>query len=132
MSSVEIVKQYYDAFNQQKWEQMLELVHPDIIHEPNQGETRFGKEAFTRFMADMDRCYSEELKDITYYSSSDPSKVAASFTVDGIYKEGDTGFPAANGQKYVLPAAAFLELKDGQISKVTTYYNLQQWIKLVS
>lgn len=132
MSSIEIVQQYYDAFNQQNWKQMLELVHTDIIHEPNQGETRTGKEAFTAFMADMDRCYSEELKDIILYSSPDPSKVAASFIVHGIYKEGDEGFPVARGQKYVLPAAAFLELKDAQISKVTTYYNLQHWIKLVS
>lgn len=132
MDSIEIVLQYYNAFNKQEWSKMLALVHPDIVHEPNQGETRRGKEAFTAFMADMDRCYSEELKDIVLYSSSYPDKIAASFTVHGIYKEGDEGFPEAQGQSYILPAAAFLELKDGLISKVTTYYNLQQWIKLVS
>lgn len=132
MNSIETVERYYNAFNEQNWEQMLELVHPDVVHEPNQGETRIGKEAFTAFMADMDRCYSEQLKDMLLYSCSDPLKVAASFTVHGIYKEGDEGFPVAKGQNYVLPAAAFLELKDGLISKVTTYYNLQQWIKLVS
>lgn len=132
MNSIETVERYYNAFNEQNWEQMLELVHPDVVHEPNQGETRIGKEAFTAFMADMDRCYTEELKEIVLYSSSHRDKIAASFTVHGIYKEGDEGFPEANGQTYVLPAAAFLELKDGLISKVTTYYNLQQWIKLVS
>lgn len=132
MNSIETVERYYNAFNEQNWEQMLELVHPDVVHEPNQGETRIGKEAFTAFMADMDRCYSEQLKDIVLYSCSDPLKVAASCIVHGIYKEGDEGFPIAQGQNYVLPAAAFLELKDGLISKVTTYYNLQQWIKLVS
>ncbi|MBK7426601.1 MAG: nuclear transport factor 2 family protein [Saprospiraceae bacterium] len=132
MNSIEIVEKYYEAFNQQNWDAMLALVHPNIAHEPNQGESRLGKEAFTVFMADMDRCYSEELKDIVLYSSSYPEKIAASFMVHGIYKEGDEGFPEAKGQKYVLPAAAFLELRDGLISKVTTYYNLQQWIKLVS
>jgi steroid delta-isomerase-like uncharacterized protein len=132
MNSIEIVEKYYEAFNQQNWDAMLALVHPNIAHEPNQGESRLGKEAFTVFMADMDRCYSEELKDIVLYSSSYPDKIAASFMVHGIYKEGDEGFPEAKGQKYVLPAAAFLELRDGLISKVTTYYNLQQWIKLVS
>lgn len=132
MNSIEIVEKYYEAFNQQNWDAMLALVHPNIAHEPNQGESRLGKEAFTVFMADMDRCYSEELKDIVLYSSSYPDKIAACFMVHGIYKEGDEGFPEAKGQKYVLPAAAFLELRDGLISKVTTYYNLQQWIKLVS
>ncbi len=132
MKSIEIIQQYYDAFNQQNWEQMLEMVHPDIVHEPNEGESRTGKEAFTAFLADMDRCYSEELKDIVLYTSSHPDKIAASFIVHGIYKQGDEGFPEAKGQSYILPAAAFLELKNGLISKVTTYYNLQQWIKLVS
>lgn len=132
MSSNEIIQKYYDAFNNQNWEQMLKLVHPDIVHEPNQGESRTGKEAFSAFMADMDRCYSEELREIVIYSSSQPDKLAASFVVHGIYKQGDEGFPEAKGQTYVLPAAAFLEIKDGLISKVTTFYNLQQWIKLVS
>jgi steroid delta-isomerase-like uncharacterized protein len=132
MSSIEIVEKYYEAFNLQNWEQMLDLVHPDIMHEPNQGESRIGKEAFIAFMADMDRCYTEELKDIVLFSSKYPDKIAASFMVHGIYKQGDEGFPEAKGQAYILPAAAFLEVKDGLISKVTTYYNLQQWIKLVS
>ena len=53
-------------------------------------------------------------------------------TVNGIYKKGEEGLPAAHGQKYVLPAAAFLEFRDGKITRVTTYYNLTLWIKLVS
>jgi steroid delta-isomerase-like uncharacterized protein len=54
------------------------------------------------------------------------------FTVNGIYKKGEEGLPAAHGQSYVLPAAAFLEVKDGKIARVTTYYNLPLWISLVS
>jgi hypothetical protein len=32
----------------------------------------------------------------------------------------------------VLPAGAFLEVHNGKITRVTTYYNLPLWIKLVS
>jgi steroid delta-isomerase-like uncharacterized protein len=59
-------------------------------------------------------------------------RVAAEFLVHGTYKKAEAGLPEAKGQKYVLPAAAFLEVKNGKITRVTTYYNLEQWISLVS
>ncbi|NDH02287.1 MAG: isopropylmalate/homocitrate/citramalate synthase, partial [Marivivens sp.] len=34
--------------------------------------------------------------------------------------------------KYVLPAGSFMTLKDGKICRVTTYYNLADWIRQVS
>ena len=44
----------------------------------------------------------------------------------------DDGLPAANGQTYRLPAGSFFSLKDGQITRVVTYYNLADWIAQVS
>ncbi|MEM6679931.1 MAG: isopropylmalate/homocitrate/citramalate synthase, partial [Pseudomonadota bacterium] len=35
-------------------------------------------------------------------------------------------------QTYRLPAGAFLEVRDGLIARVTTYYNLKEWIRQVS
>ena len=40
--------------------------------------------------------------------------------------------PEARGQKYVLPGGAFFTLKGGRITRITTYYNLQDWIRQVS
>jgi hypothetical protein len=31
----------------------------------------------------------------------------------------------------VLPAGSFFEISDGRISRVTTYYNLRNWIRQV-
>jgi steroid delta-isomerase-like uncharacterized protein len=45
--------------------------------------------------------------------------------------QADPGFPAAHGQRYRLPAGAFFELKNGLIQRVTTYYNLQDWLAQV-
>lgn len=132
MTALETVKQYYNRFNQQDWEGMLSLVHPDIRHEPNQGEPRIGKEKFAEFMQQMDEAYEERLSDMTFFTEASGSGVAAEFVVNGIYKKADEGFPPARNQQYRLPAAAFLEVKDGKISRVTTYYNLQHWISLVS
>lgn len=132
MNALETVKQYYNYFNQQDREGMLSLVHPDKRHEPNQGEARLGKEKFSEFIKQMDEAYEEQLSDMTFFTEASGSKVAAEFVVNGLYKKADKGFPPAHNQPYKLPAAAFLEVKDGKIIRVTTYYNLQEWIQLVS
>lgn len=132
MTALETVKNYYDCFNNKDWKGMLALVHPEIKHQPNQGEERIGIELFTSFLQMMDECYEETLTEIVLLGEANNCRVAAEFIVNGIYKKGDEGSPAAHGQKYVLPAGAFLEVKDDKITRVTTYYNLPLWIKLVS
>ena len=59
------------------------------------------------------------------------NRIAAEFDVHGTYLKTDGSLPAARGQKYVVPAGSFLEIKDGKIKRVTTYYNLPQWIEMV-
>ena len=132
MKAIETVRNYYDAFNAGNWSEMISFVDDHIRHEPNQGTPRIGKALFTDFMKHMDDCYSEQLKDIVLFSSETEGRIAAEFVVHGIYKKGEEGLPEAKGQKYVLPASAFLEVKDGKITRVTTYYNLELWIQLVS
>ena len=132
MTDLQTVKAYYDAFNSRNWDEMLFLVDENIQHEPNQGKPRIGKALFTDFMKQMDESYSETLKDIVLFSSETPGRIAAEFVVHGTYKKGEEGLPPAHGQVYVLPAAAFLEVQNGKISRVTTYYNLELWIELVS
>ncbi|WP_025765322.1 nuclear transport factor 2 family protein [Dyadobacter tibetensis] len=132
MNALEIAQKYYAAFNRQDWQGMLELVHPDIQHEPNEGEARHGKAAFTEFLKMMDTSYEEVLSEMVFFTEPSGKRISVEFVVNGIYKKGDDGFPEARGQRYVLPAAAFLEVTDGKISRVTTYYNLTNWISLVS
>ncbi|MDQ6480258.1 nuclear transport factor 2 family protein [Dyadobacter sp. LHD-138] len=132
MTALDTVKQYYNFFNKKNWEGMLSLLHPEVRHEPNQGEVRVGIEKFTEFMQMMDDSYEETLTDMVFFTEPTDKRVSVEFVVNGIYKKGDEGFPEAHGQKYVLPAAAFLEVTGGKINRVTTYYNLELWIKLVS
>ncbi|CAG5073214.1 hypothetical protein DYBT9623_04717 [Dyadobacter sp. CECT 9623] len=132
MTALETVELYYDRFNNKDWKGMLALLDPEIRHEPNQGEVRIGIEKFTAFLGDMDTAYEETLTEMVFFTEPSETRVAAEFVVNGIYKKGEEGFPEAHGQTYVLPAAAFLEVKEGKITRVTTYYNLPHWIDLVS
>ena len=56
---------------------------------------------------------------------------AAEFVVNGTYLKTDGALPEAKGQTYVLPAGSFFTLTDGRISRVTTYYNLADWLRQV-
>jgi steroid delta-isomerase-like uncharacterized protein len=132
MTATEIAKAYLAAFNQGDTAAMLGLVSDDIAHHVNEGGIRTGKEAFAEFNAHMTRCYLERLEDIVIFQAADPTHAAAEFTVCGEYLATDDGLPEAKGQTYRLPAGSFFTVEDGKISRITTYYNLSNWIAQVS
>jgi steroid delta-isomerase-like uncharacterized protein len=132
MTATEIAGAYLTAFNQGDTATMLSLVSEDIAHHVNESGVRTGKEAFAEFNAHMTRCYRERLEDIVVYGSDDATRAAAEFTVHGEYLATDSGLPEAKGQIYVLPAGTFFTITDGKISRITTYYNLSNWIAQVS
>lgn len=131
-ASLELINRYYDAFNRGDVDGMLACVTDDVIHDVNQGERRVGKERFHAFCARMAHHYKERLEDIVVMTAPDGLRAAAEFNVHGTYLETDSGLPPANGQRYVLPAGAFFAIRDGRIARITTYYNLTEWIVQVS
>ena len=128
----ETVKRYFDAFNAGDVQGMLDCLSEDVAHHVNEGQIRVGKEKFAEFCAHMSRCYKENLTDLVIFATEDGTRAAAEFTVNGTYLETDAGLPEARQQSYKLPAGSFFSLRDGLITRVTTYYNLSDWIKQVS
>ena len=127
-----LITRYYAAFNAGDTEGMLACLAPDVAHHVNEGAIRTGHDAFRAFCAHMDRCYRENLTDIVVMASADGTRAAAEFTVNGTYLETDAGLPEARGQTYVLPAGGFFTLDNGLITRLTTYYNLADWVRQVS
>jgi steroid delta-isomerase-like uncharacterized protein len=127
-----VIEAYYDAFNRGDVEGMLALLDPDVEHHVNEGGIRRGKILFAEFCAHMSHCYRERLTDIVVFASEDGTRAAAEFVVNGEYLRTDSGLPEARGQTYVLPAGSFFTLRNGRISRVTTYYNLADWVRQVS
>lgn len=130
--TVALVGRYYDAFNRGDVEGMLACVADDVIHDVNQGERRQGKERFHAFCARMAHHYRERLEGIVVMANDDGSRAAAEFNVMGEYLQSEDGLPEAKGQKYTLPAGTFFAVKNGKIARVTTYYNLTDWIMQVT
>lgn len=130
--ATQTLRRYFDAFNAGDVDGMLAELSDDVAHHVNEGNIRHGKPAFAEFCAQMNRCYTEELTDIVLFSAQDGTRGAAEFTVNGTYLRTDAGLPAARGQTYCLPAGSFITLQSGKITRVTTYYNLADWLQQVS
>lgn len=126
-----LIRRYYAAFNDGDVEAMLGCLAEDVAHDVNQGRRRLGKAAFRDFCRHMARCYAETLQDIVVMVDEDGGRAAAEFVVHGTYLATDDGLPEARGQTYVLPAGTFFAVRDGLIARVTTYYNLEDWLAQV-
>ena len=129
--TINLIKQYYTAFNNADMDTFLSLLTDDVIHDINQGKREIGKDAFKQFMACMNYNYKEQLVDMVIMATPDGTRAAAEFVVLGKYLQSDEGLPPAQGQEYRLPAGAFFEIRDGKVARITNYYNLQDWIAQV-
>ncbi len=127
-----LIRRYYDAFNAGNHDGMIACLTDDVVHDPNQSERRVGIERFKAFNARMHHNYQEKLENIAVMVSQDGHRASAEFNVHGKYLQSEEGLPKASGQTYVLPAGTFFAICDGKIARVTTYYNLTDWILQVS
>lgn len=131
-ATIQLLNDYYAAFNAQDMARFLDLLTDDVVHDINQGERESGKAAFSAFMDRMNRNYKETIVDIVIMTNATGDRAAVEFTVLGEYLATDEGLPEANGQTYRLPAGAFFAIRDGKVARVTNYYNLGDWIAQVS
>lgn len=127
----ELIREYYDAFNQQDMERFLSLLDPAVVHHINQGKEEHGKEAFAVFMQRMATSYREHISSLVIMTNEDGTHASAEFIVEGEYLSTDAGLPNAKGQTYRLPCGTFFSISNHKITRVTNYYNLQNWLDQV-
>lgn len=130
--AIALVSRYYAAFNAENPQGMLDCLSDDVEHRVNEGGIRKGRAKFAEFCQHMGVSYREELKDLVIFANDEGTRAAAEFVVHGTYLKTDAGLPEAKGQTYILPAGGFFDLKDGQITRVTTFYNLKDWVDQVN
>ena len=126
------VERYFAAFNAGDVQAMLDCLSDNVEHHVNEGKIRRGKAAFRACCEHMTRCYREELTNIVVFDADGGTRAAAEYVVNGTYLATDDGLPEAHGQSYRLPAGSFFTLEGERITRVTTYYNLSNWLRQVS
>ena len=129
--AIALITRYYAAFNAGDPAGMLACLAEDVEHRVNEGGIRHGRARFAEFCAHMGVSYREELRDLVIFADDTGTRGAAEFVVHGTYVQTDPGLPDAKGQTYILPAGGFFDLRDGKIARVTTFYNLNDWIAQV-
>jgi steroid delta-isomerase-like uncharacterized protein len=127
----QLISNYYDFFNKKDYQGMLSLLSHDIVHEINQGGSEKGIEAFHKFLNTMDFHYDERLTNIEICVNQKADRAAAEFVCHGCYKNTANGLPPAKNQKYEIAVGTFFEIQSGKISRITNYYNLNNWIAQV-
>jgi steroid delta-isomerase-like uncharacterized protein len=127
--AVRLISAYVDAFNRDDVDGQLAVLSPDVVHEINEGGTEVGLDAFRAFKAHMDRHYAERLEDVRIYG--DDAGGACEFIVRGTYIRTDGDLPEASGQAYAVRSGFFVDVADGKISRITSYYNLRNWCETV-
>lgn len=130
--TIALISRYYDAFNAGNAAGMLDCLTDDIEHRVNEGAHRIGKEKFAEFCGHTGVSYREQLQEMVIFATDDGSRGAAEFVVHGAYLKTDPGLPPAKGQRYILPAGGFFDIRGGKISRITTFYNLNDWVAQVS
>jgi steroid delta-isomerase-like uncharacterized protein len=129
--AIAVVTRYYDTFNRGDREAFLALLAPDVRHDINQGGSETGVPAFRAFLARMDRCYREQVVELRVIADDAGTHAAAEFIIVGTYLATDEGLPPATGQTYRLPVAAFFDLRDGAVARITNHYNLADWLRQI-
>lgn len=127
-----LIQRYYEALKRGDTQGMLACLAEDVVHDVNQGVRRPGKEAFRIFCAHVARCYEEKLDGLVIMTSDDGQRAAAEFNVRGTYLATDEGLPPASGQSYALPSGAFFVVSGGLITRISSYYNLTEWLMQVT
>jgi steroid delta-isomerase-like uncharacterized protein len=131
MNAEATIRAYYAAFNARDWQGMTALLTEDVAHDICQGGCQTGRAAFAAFLAHMDRCYRESVRDLVVMVSADGARAAAEFELDGTYLATDGAHPPARGQTYTLRVGAFFDLSGGKIARVSNHYNVKAWLDQV-
>ena len=79
MTTEELIRAYYAAFNAGDFDGMVTLLTEDVAHDINQGARETGRAAFRAFLAHMEKCYSEQLTDIVVLTEPSGTRAAAEF-----------------------------------------------------
>jgi len=130
--STQLIESYYAAFNSGDREGLLAMLDENVVHEINEGSADIGIDAFRAFLQRMDLCYRETAEELVVFANEAGTRAAAEFYIRGEYLATDEGLPEATGQQYYLRVGAFFEIADGKITRVTNYYNLRTWLRLVT
>jgi len=118
-----LVRRFIDTFNAGDHDTMAACLTDDIAHDLNRDGREIGAEKLRWRLGMAARHFDATIADVAIMTDEGGVRAAAEFTLRGTYRATAEGLPAAEGQRFSLPAGLFLEVDDGRISRLTACYN---------
>ena len=123
---------YYLAYNAEDIEGQIKLMTDNVVYHSNSDKIRTGADAYRKYTAGLFQEIDEKCIDIKYFVDENQGIVTAQSRAEGKYVTSSEGLPKAKGQKYNIPVVEVFEIKDGKITKLSTYYNEDLWKTQIS
>lgn len=127
-----VAEAYYTAYNAEDVEGQIKLMTDDVVYHSNSDKIRTGAKAYRKYTIGLFKEIDEKCIDIKYFVDETQGVVTAQSRAEGKYVTSSDGLPKAKGQKYNIPVVEVFEIKNGKISKLTTYYNEDLWKTQIS
>lgn len=115
----DLIERCIEAFNAADHDRVLACLSDDVAHDGEGGVRDIGREKFRWYLGRRARHFRETIGDAAIMMAEGGGRAAVEFTLHGAYLASAEGMPAANGQRYSVPAGVFLDIDDARISRVT-------------
>ncbi len=126
------MRQYYFYFFSAKWDSVLALLAPEIIHTFNNEDVGTGIAKFQEFLNIKHSHYREQQKELSVTVDLTGNKAFAKFILEGHYIATYPGLPEARQQYYRIDVETFFELNRDKISRIATYFDFAEWINQIN
>ncbi len=125
-----MIADYFAAFNAGDVPGMLACLSDDVAHHVNEGQVRRGKEPFAAFCDHMSSCYRRRRStDMVLFEARGTARARRlNMWSTAPTSKRMTGCPRRGVRPTACPRARSSMSSDGKITRVTTYYNLADWI----
>jgi len=115
---------FYNAFNNQHWDQVLSMVTDDLVLDLSSEERAWGREALSAHISRTEQLHREHVFDITIMTDRTGLRAAVEYTVLGIPLEDSTATPSlytGMAQSYRTNMGVFFEIDGTRISRISQY-----------
>ena len=126
------MRQYYFYFFGAKWDSVLALLAPEIIHTFNNEDVGTGIAKFREFVNIKHIHYREQQQELSVTVDLTSSEACAKFILEGHYISTYPGLPEARQQYYRIDVETFFEFNRDKISRIATCFDFAEWINQIN
>ena len=129
---VGLVQDYYRAFFSKDWRKLWRLVDLGVVHDFNGTSFYSGAKELQDFLETKCAHYDEHCTGLSVRVGECPGHVVAEMTIQGRYVKTYGSLPSAHGQPYTLRVKACFNIESGRITRISTVFDFDEWLRQIA